>query len=342
VTTDNATTDNATTDNATTDGGPVTRVEPKIEHRVRFSGKARVIHAAARLLARPAFALWPMTPRALRVALLLDVVAARRGAPVGTRVRRLDLGGFPAELVRADGVEAQETVVLYFHGGGFVIGGLGTHRRCVSALSRTARRPVLSVAYRQYPATDLDGSVEDGLTAYRWLLQRDFTPGNIVFAGDSAGGYLAFAVALRAREAGLPAPAGIVAISPLLDWDVEVRNAHPNLALDAYLPGRRLAALHRLLVGTPDPIQSPVNHDLRNLPPVLIQVAETEVLRCDAEAITPLLAAAGVPCTLQIWAGQIHAFPVLAGLLPEATAALIEAGAFIQQLTTDQRNGPDA
>jgi len=84
----------------------------------------------------------------------------------------------------------------------------------------------------------------------------------------------------------------------------------------------------------PDPTHSPINHDLRGLPPVLLQVAAREVLRCDAEAMAQRLADADVPCTLQIWAGQVHAFPVLAGLLPEAMAALIEAGAFVQQVTS--------
>jgi acetyl esterase/lipase len=314
---------------------------PKIEYRVRFSSRAWVIHGAARWIARPMFSLWPLTPAGLRAGPALELLAGLRKAPAGTRTEKLRIGGFLVEWVKADGVapglpNPAAGAVLYFHGGGFIGGGVGTHRRCVSALSRTSRKPVLSVAYRQYPAARLDGSVSDGVFAYRWLLDHGYPAERIVLAGDSAGGYLSFSVALAARAAGLPAPAGILAISPLLDWDCTDKQAHVNLRRDAYIPGRRLPALYQLVapLAGPDPRLSPINHDLRGLPPVLLQVAAREVLRCDAEAMAQRLANAGVPCTLQIWAGQVHAFPVLAGLLPEAMAALIEAGAFIQEVTT--------
>lgn len=292
-------------------------------------------------------------------------MAGLRRAPAGTRTEPVRLNGFDSEWVRADGVRdvpagaglgarsvpaarafpagtelgarsvpatpGDTGAVLYLHGGGFVIGGVGTHRRCVSALSRTSRLPVLSVAYRQYPVADPAGSTADGLTAYRHLLDRGAD--RVVFAGDSAGGYLAFRVALAAREAGLPAPAGIVGFSPLLDWDCTAKLAHRNLRRDAYIPGARLPLVLGMVAAEPDPARSPVEADLRGLPPVLMQVAAGEFLRCDAEDMAARLTGAGVDCTLQIWQGQVHAFPVLAGLLPEATAALIEAGAFIQRVT---------
>jgi acetyl esterase/lipase len=296
-------------------------VAPEIEHRVRFSVRAQVVHEAARWVARPVVTAWPMTPAALRAVPALELLAGLRKAPAGTRTELIRLAGFLAEWVKVDGVgngagpgraDPRDGAVLYFHGGAFIGGGLGTHRRCVSALSRTSRRPVLSVAYRQYPATRVDGSVRDGLFAYRWLLDHGHPPERIVVAGDSAGGYLAFAVALAARDAGLPVPAGIVGISALLDWDCSERDALANL--------RR--------------------HDLRGLPPVLLQVAADEVLRCDSETMARRLAEAGVPCTLQVWQGQVHAFPVLAGLLPEAVAALIESGAFIQRVSEAASAGP--
>ena len=318
---------------------------PKIEYRVRFSSRAWVIHGAARWIARPMFSLWPLTPAGLRAGPALELLAGLRKAPAGTRTEKLRIGGFVVEWVKADGVapglpNPAGGAVLYFHGGGFIGGGVGTHRRCVSALSRTSRKPVLSVAYRQYPAARLDGSVSDGVFAYRWLLDHGYPAERIVLAGDSAGGYLSFCVALDAVAAGLPAPAGIVGISPLLDWDCTERSTHANLRRDAYVPGRRLQALYRLvapLAGPVDPALSPVNRELAGLPPVLLQVAASEVLRCDAEVMVRRLAAAGVDATLQIWAGQVHAFPVLAGLLPEAMAALIEAGAFVQRVTSQPR-----
>jgi acetyl esterase/lipase len=139
--------------------------------------------------------------------------------------------------------------------------------------------------------------------------------------------------------ADLPQPAGIIALSPWLDFDSTAKAAHPNAAKDAYAPVSRLAFLAKLCLGKAeiDPLASPVNRDLADLPPVLLLAAEDEMLRCDAELMAERLAAAGVPCTLQIWAGQVHAFPVLGDLLPESRAAIHEIGTFIRDVTAAAR-----
>jgi acetyl esterase/lipase len=202
----------------------------------------------------------------------------------------------------------------------------------VSRIAEACRLPVLSVGYRQLPTVRLAGSVRDCLSVYRNLLAEGFDPARIVLAGDSAGGYLAFATALAAATEGLPGPAGIVALSPWLDFDCATKLAHPNAARDAYAPAQRLPLLAKLLGVDPDvdPRLSPVNGDLAGLPPVLLIASECEMLRCDAELMAERLAAADVPVTLQIWAGQVHAFPVLGDLLPESTAAIQEVGAFVR------------
>ncbi|HEX5402040.1 MAG TPA: alpha/beta hydrolase fold domain-containing protein, partial [Pseudonocardiaceae bacterium] len=112
--------------------------------------------------------------------------------------------------------------------------------------------------------------------------------------------------------------------------------AHPNAGRDAYAPVQRLPLLAKLLGVDPaaDLLLSPVNGDLAGLPPVLIIASESEMLRCDAELMAERLAAADVPVTLQIWAGQVHAFPVLGDLLPESTAAIQEIGAFVRALAS--------
>jgi acetyl esterase/lipase len=203
--------------------------------------------------------------------------------------------------------------------------------------------PVLSIAYRQLPKVPLAGSLLDCLAAYRHLLDSGLDPSRIVFAGDSAGGHLAFATALSATAEGLPQPAGIVALSPWLDFDATAKIAHRNAARDAYAPVSRLPFLTTLCLaskGELDPLASPVNRDLSGLPPVLILAAEDEMLRCDAELMAQRLADHGVPCTLQIWAGQVHAFPVLGDLLPESRAAIHEIGTFIRDVTAPARSTP--
>jgi acetyl esterase/lipase len=192
--------------------------------------------------------------------------------------------------------------------------------------------PVLSVDYRQLPVGRLHDSIEDCEEAFRWLVRHGHPASKIVLAGDSAGGHLAFATALRIRDDGLPGPAGIVGMSPWLDFDHMTKVRHHNARRDAYIPARRLRRVARLVVGEhPELHHSPVNADLAGLPPSLIICGEDEVLRCDAELMAERLAAAGVPATLQVWEGQVHAFPVLSDLTPESREALEEVVVFVKQ-----------
>jgi acetyl esterase/lipase len=311
--------------------------EPLVEVRTGSSVRARLLHFVCRLLLRPLFAVWPFTPRALRLLLAIDSLCGVVPCARGASVEPMRFEGFCGEWVRAQGIpaEGRTGAVLFMHGGAFMFCGLRTHRRAVTRLSAATGLPVLSIAYRQLPVVPLRGSVADCVTAYRFLLEQGFAPSDVVFVGDSAGGHLAFATALEAVDEGLPKPAGIISISPWLDMDATTKLRHPNAKLDAYAPAKRLPVLARMCAGGDeiDPLLSPVNRELGNLPPVLIQVGATEMLRCDSELMAERLAAAGVPCTLQIWEGQVHAFPVLAGLIPEGRAAIAEMARFVHSLT---------
>ncbi|HEY2697637.1 MAG TPA: alpha/beta hydrolase [Pseudonocardiaceae bacterium] len=317
-------------------------VGPVVDHHDGVSVRARVVYAAARLMLRPLLTYWPLNPIGMLPLPLVDGLAELLPNPHDTEFERVVLPGFRGEWARAEGVE-QDGAVLYFHGGAFIACGLATHRHEVSKISATSGLPVLSIAYRQLPKVPLAGSLLDCLAAYRHLLDSGLDPSRIVFAGDSAGGHLAFATALSATAEGLPQPAGIVALSPWLDFDATAKIAHRNAARDAYAPVSRLPFLTTLCLaskGELDPLASPVNRDLSGLPPVLILAAEDEMLRCDAELMAQRLADHGVPCTLQIWAGQVHAFPVLGDLLPESRAAIHEIGTFIRDVTAPARSTP--
>src|SRR5690606_8835750 len=216
-------------------------------------------------------------------------------------------------------------------GGGFAICGLETHRPVAASLARRTGMAVVNVEYRQLPGRSITQSVDDCLTAYRWLLRHGAPAARVVFAGDSAGGYLSFATALRIIERGLPAPAGLIGLSPLLDLDYAAKRDHPNVALDPYIPLSALEAVVRLgaeIDGVLDPLMSPVNGILADLPPVLLIAAEDEVLRYDAELMAQRLDAAGVPNTLELWRGQVHAFTTIWPGLPESRAALGRAARF--------------
>ncbi|HEX4700716.1 MAG TPA: alpha/beta hydrolase [Pseudonocardiaceae bacterium] len=316
-------------------------VEAVVDEHTEVSVRARIVFAAARLMLRPVLTYWPLTTWGLRPLFLLESAAGLLPAPCGVRVERVDFGGFAGEWVRPDPTEETALsasadgapgVVLYLHGGAFVTCGVATHRYEVALIAQASGLPVLSVGYRQLPTVRLAGSVDDCLSVYRGLLAEGFDPSRIVIAGDSAGGNLAFATALAARAEGLPGPAGIVALSPWLDFDATAKLAHPNAGRDAYAPVSRLPELARLLGADQTPDPSPVHSDLTGLPPVLLVASESEMLRCDAELMAERLAAADVPVALQIWAGQVHAFPVLGNLLPESKAAIREIATFIRDL----------
>ncbi|GAA0963199.1 alpha/beta hydrolase [Actinocorallia libanotica] len=313
---------------------------PVIEMREGISRRARLFVLFLRMTLRPLMHRMPFTPRVLRYLYLVDVLAFFFISPRGTRKQKVDFDGFKAELVCGPGVGRSERIILYFHGGGFVVAGLNTHRRMVSRISAAAGAPALSVAYRQLPEANLAGSVADCVTAYRHLLDRGYRPEQIIVAGDSAGGFLSLAAPLKAIQEGLPAPGGIVAISPLTDLDDAAKLAHENLRRDAFIPGDRLGLLRELVLRdmVPDPLHSPVNGALADLPPVLIHVGTTEVLRADAELMAERLSAAGVPATLTLWDRQPHVFQIFADLCPEGLESIAEIGAFIRALPLARRS----
>ncbi|MFC6881235.1 alpha/beta hydrolase [Actinomadura yumaensis] len=311
-------------------------MDPVFELRPGTTVRARVAARGLKLTVGPMLSYWPLSRIGLRPAVAIDLAAPLAlPAPRWARVERVRFEGFRAEWVRAPRSDAGRAV-LYFHGGGFFSCGLRTHRRLAARISAASGAPVLSVAYRQLPGAPLAVSVADCAHAYRWLLDEGYDPGRVVVAGDSAGGFLAFAATLRAMRDGAPAPAGIAALSPWTDLDHTAKAAHGNARLDAYIPVRRLERLAFLLAEGEvplDPVLSPVNGELGGLPPVLIQVGSTECLLPDAELMASRLAAAGVPCRLQVWEGQVHVFQVFADLIPEGLAALHEVGAFVRERT---------
>ncbi|UYM06655.1 alpha/beta hydrolase [Solicola gregarius] len=296
--------------------------------------RARVVYAAARTVARPVLRAWPICAPGLVAASALDLAMRFTPKPRYASVEPVEFDGFRGEWVRS-GEPDEDSPILYFHGGAFVFCGLNTHRRGVARLAEATGRPVLSVGYRQLPSAPISRSIADCLEAYELLLDAGHDPDRIVLAGDSAGGYLVFAVALAAREAGLPLPGGLVALSPLLDFYSQDVLTHPNLRRDAYLPGARIARLADAFAagGEPlDPASVPLQQDVEGLPPSMIVVAASEVLRVDAESMAARLTASGVPCTLRVWRGQVHAFPVLGNLVPESRAAIADIASFVRTL----------
>ncbi|MDT0203011.1 alpha/beta hydrolase [Nocardioides sp. AE5] len=312
-----------------------------IEFHQRTSLRSALLGTAAKLIARPVFNYFPVTGPVAPLVHAVDFGASLAPRNKATRCEQVTGDGWFGELITPRGVRSGPGALVYFHGGAFLFCGLGTHRRIVEQLSLRSGLPVLSVAYRQHGKGLVDQSIADCVDATNWMIRRGFAPGDLVLAGDSAGGHLAFAVGLEATAQGIDL-AGVVGLSPWLEFDNTERRNHPNARRDHYIPSRRLDAVARLVTGRPilDPGQSPVNRDLTKLPPVLLMCGADEVLRYDAELMTERLIRAGVPVRTHIWEGQVHAFPVLSGLLPESIAAVDMVAGFVNERVGSQVRRP--
>jgi acetyl esterase/lipase len=164
----------------------------------------------------------------------------------------------------------------------------------------------------------------------------------VVIMGDSAGGYLTFQVALAAEAAGLPMPAGLVAMSPLIDFDGTAKVEADSARTCAVFPPHCFDGLAQVVLraslrageahALPD---APSRAALHGLPPALIQASTAEMVHPDAESMAAALTAAGVPCELQVWDHQVHVFQAAAGFLPEADQALAEIADFVDGVIPD-------
>lgn len=323
------------------DGAPVEVVEdgPSLG--------GRLASLAALLTVRPTLAIGSYAPKLPWPWGLIDFVSrAARPAP-GTVRATISLPKCTAQLVRAPGVlpaDGKRGVILYMHGGAFLTCGVNSHGRLVQALSGYADCPVLVVNYRMIPKHSVGMAIDDCYDAYQWLRLHGYEPHQIVLAGDSAGGYLALALAERLQREGLEGevPAAMVTMSPLFEIDNEARANHPNIRTDAMFPPRAFHALVDLIEdaarrgrkdGKPEEVYEPLDHIEPGLPRTLIHVSGSEVLISDARKAARRLAAAGVPVEVRVWPGQMHVFQIAAPIVPEAKRSLRQIGDYIREAT---------
>lgn len=297
------------------------------------SHQARVLDCAFRVALKPTLSMWPLTDGGINAIKRLDRAVDRLPKPKRVTIEQVTLGGVPCEKTThprvATGSMAGATV-LYFHGGGFVFCGLATHRSACATMAARSGVPVYSVEYRQIPNGGIGTSIADAMISYRAALATVADPSKIIVAGDSAGGYLAMKVAELAVLQGLTPPAAVLGFSPLLNLDLKT---HPRrfMRKDAYLPMKQVLRLEDRWLDGPDAIEgaaSPIDADPSVFPPVFLSTAEYELMRPDVEAMTKKLASAGRIVETHVWKGQVHAFPVMAGALPEGRSLLKLAVAF--------------
>lgn len=236
----------------------------------------------------------------------------------------ISIGDVQALVARPRG-ERPARAVLYLHGGGYCVGSPSTHKGLVTHLAVAAGASVYVPDYHLAPEHPHPAALEDGLNAYRWMLDNQLPHTQIAFAGDSAGGGLALATALAVRDQGLPQPVALVLISPWTDLSCDSPSRTDNAAIDPMIRtswSKQCAASY--LDGRPldDPACSPLFADHKGLPSMLIQVGTDEVLLDDATVLADRCQAAGVDVTLQIFDGMWHVFQSSVGAMEEADEAM--------------------
>lgn len=224
-------------------------------------------------------------------------------------------------------------VMVWFHGGGFVVCSGETHRVTAARAAASAHGRALVVDYRLAPESPFPAAVEDGVEVLRWLRASGVDPSRTVLAGDSAGGNLAITVALALRDAGEPLPAAIVAVSPWTDLTLGSPSLVDNLERDPFGHLDDLPRMRDLYLQGADPtapLASPLFAKLSGLPPLLALVGDTETMLDDSVRLVDAIRDAGGRAELVVIEGAFHTWLHYAGVMPEADAGMAAIGAFLR------------
>jgi acetyl esterase len=305
-----------------------------IDPRLKRLIDAKLAHARARQ--------WELPIGEVRAAFAAFWTSAVTGEPVAVaavedRAVPTRSGSVPARVYRP--VAGEELpLLLYFHGGGYVKGGVAESDAFCRRLARTARRVVVSVGYRLAPEHPFPAALDDAWDATAWAFARagelGATARSFAVSGESAGGNLAAVTCLQARSRGEVRIARQVLLQPVVDFTL----GFPSIAMPAtecLVPRRDLAWYYREYQGPGgdprDPRVSPLwAEDVAGLPPALVIAAEFDTLRDEAAAYAEKLRAAGVAATYSCYPGMIHGFLQMAGVVEAAERAIEEVAAFLR------------
>ena len=252
---------------------------------------------------------------------------------MGVAVEQTQIAGVNVDWLRPKNAR-EDKVLLYLHGGAYVIGSPRTHRQLVSHTARAAGVVAVLPDYRLAPEHPFPAAIDDAVAVYNGLLASGFKPEDIIISGDSAGGGLSVATLLQLRHAGLPMPAAAVLLSPFLDVTGSGESATTRADRDPWFD---VADLHVVAAYyCPDesewqnPLVSPVFANVAGLPPMLIQVGDDEILLSDSTRLAKKLEAEGVAVELEVWPHMWHVFQMFIRKMPESGAAVRKIAAYIQ------------
>jgi acetyl esterase/lipase len=268
----------------------------------------------------------------------LEAISAKAPKPRGVASQPLTVAGRPAEWLHPQGSSvASGRAVLYLHGGAYTAGSLVTHRGLAGRVALASGLPVLLLDYRLAPEHPFPAALEDAQATFAWLLSPEggCAPGRVAVVGDSAGGGLSLALALKQRDEGLPLPGALACLSPWFDLELAGESATSRAQVDPFFPSpaglKESAAQYAGAAPLRHPYVSPVHAQLHGLPPMLLQTGDLEILLSDAQTVARRAREAGGEVTLEVEEGMWHVWHALAAYLPEAQRALVRVGRFVQQ-----------
>lgn len=250
-------------------------------------------------------------------------------------ISSLRLGEVPTErvaTVSAPAAEADDAALIYLHGGAWVVGEPDDFRPLTTQLAQLTGLPVYVPDYRLAPEYPFPAALNDCEAVYRALLAKGIAPSRIALLGDSAGGNLIFALALRLKRLGLPQPAALVGLSPCTDLSGDSASFKRNARRDALLPAERLSeciSAYCPHCSLKEPEISPLFGDLANIAPALLQVSDNEILLDDSTRLAERIRAAGGVVQLDVWKGLWHVWQNFSQQVPEARQAIAHIAEFV-------------
>jgi len=252
------------------------------------------------------------------------------------QLQSVDAGGVRGEWSITPAADARR-VMLFLHGGAYIVGGIESHRHLVAQAGRVARVRTLALDYRLAPEHPFPAALDDTLAAYRFLLSAGYAPADIVLAGESAGGGLALGALVALRDAGTPLPGCVWLSSPWSDLTMSGESMTSKAGVDPLIQKPYLLEAAAAYLNGADPrtpLASPLFAGLAGLPPMLIQVGSAETLLDDSMRLARAAALADVRVVLETWPDMIHAWTLYYPQLDEGRRALDSMGAFVQAAAT--------
>ncbi len=253
--------------------------------------------------------------------------------PAGVELQEGEVDGIPYDFWTPQNLEPGR-ILLYSHGGGYIMFSRRTHRSLAARLAQEFAAQAIVYDYRLAPEHQFPAAIEDALMVYKYVLRAGYDPKKVIFAGDSAGGGITFALMLAARHEGLPLPGLAIGISPWVDMTLSGISMRENADTDVMLTPTVVEHFRKKYLGSGDPKHpyvSPLFADLKGLPPVMLQAAGDEILRDDSVSFAAALRKAGVNVELDVWPGLFHVFELAWRWLPESEEAIVKIGDFVRR-----------